>query len=147
MTGAERWTFVPLRWLSTISAIVPSGSGSTRAIWPTCPGNDNKHRWPFCTSEQQSFYFLFSRILLFEHSLCWHLWLVYFWSFISFQGPEVEFLDKIQTKVLRVSSLLFTVTSAALLEISISSNSRNLLQFLLRRKEGNLIENHSPERP
>ncbi len=29
------------------------------------------------------------------------------------------------------------------LEISISSNSRNLLQFLLRRKEENLIEKHT----
>jgi hypothetical protein len=33
--------------------------------------------------------------------------------------------------------MLFTVTSTALLEISISSNSRNLLQFLQRRKEEN----------
>jgi hypothetical protein len=35
--------------------------------------------------------------------------------------------------------LFFTVTSAALLEISISSNSRNLLQFLQRRQEEKLI--------
>jgi hypothetical protein len=42
-------------------------------------------------------------------------------------GPEAKFLDEIQTKVLRVFSLLFTVTSTAFLEISISSNSRKLL--------------------
>jgi hypothetical protein len=48
-------------------------------------------------------------------------------------NPEAEFLDKIRTKVLRVF----------LLCLEISSNSRNLLQFLLRRKEENLIENHT----
>jgi hypothetical protein len=48
-------------------------------------------------------------------------------------------LDDIQAKV-----LLFTVTSTALLEISISSNSRRLLQFLYRRKEENLIEKPYP---
>ena len=42
------------------------------------------------------------------------------------------------------SSLLFTVTSTALLKISISSYSRNLLQFLKRRKEENMIENQTP---
>jgi hypothetical protein len=40
---------------------------------------------------------------------------------------ETEFLDEIQTKVLRVSSLLFTVTC---LENSIYSISRYLLEFL-----------------
>ena len=48
----------------------------------------------------------------------------------------------IQTK--DFSSLLFTVTSTALLEDSISSYTRNLLQFLLRRKEENPIEYHTP---
>jgi hypothetical protein len=46
---------------------------------------------------------------------------------------EVEFLDEILTKVLRVSSLLFTVTStfySFALRNFISSNSRNLFQFL-----------------
>jgi hypothetical protein len=42
---------------------------------------------------------------------------------------EAEFLDEIQTKA-EFSSLLFKVTSTGLLEISISSNSRNLLKFL-----------------
>jgi len=36
--------------------------------------------------------------------------------------------------------MLFTVTSTALLEISISSNSHNLLQ----RRKGNLIESRKP---
>jgi hypothetical protein len=43
--------------------------------------------------------------------------------------------------------LLFKVTSTACLEISISSNWRNLLQFLLytvKEKEGNLTENPHP---
>jgi hypothetical protein len=48
----------------------------------------------------------------------------------------------IQTK--DFSSLLFTVTSTALLEDSISLYTRNLLQFLLRRKEENPIEYHTP---
>ncbi len=42
---------------------------------------------------------------------------------------DAEFLDKIQTKVLIVFSLLFTVILLCL-EIFISSNSCNLLQFL-----------------
>ncbi len=45
---------------------------------------------------------------------------------LSLQRPILG----IKTKVLKFSSLLFTVTTTALLEISISSNSRNLLQFL-----------------
>ncbi len=49
--------------------------------------------------------------------------------------PEAEFLDKIQTISEEFSSLLFVDTSTALLEMSISSNSCNFLQFLLRRKE------------
>jgi hypothetical protein len=45
--------------------------------------------------------------------------------------PEAEFLDEIQTKVLKVFSLLFTDPNLQLcLETYISSNSRNLLQFL-----------------
>ncbi len=52
---------------------------------------------------------------------------------LPWESPEAEFLDDIKTKVLRVfpfSSLLFTVTSTVqlCLEISISSNSRNLLE-------------------
>jgi hypothetical protein len=47
--------------------------------------------------------------------------------------PEAEFLDEIQTKVFRVfllaiHSQLYTLQLC--LEISVSSNSRNLLQFL-----------------
>ncbi len=38
----------------------------------------------------------------------------------------------------------YSITPTACLEICISSNSRNLLQFLERRKEENLIENHTP---
>ncbi len=90
MTGAERWTFVLLRWLSTISAIAPSGSGSTRAIWPTCPGKDNTNWWSFCTQ-----ILFISRILSFEHSLSCRLWLVHFWSFVSSHWPEAKFLDEI----------------------------------------------------
>ncbi len=66
--------------------------------------------------------------------------------------PEAEFLDEIQKKVLRV--FLFAIYSQSplqlWLEIYISSNSRNLLQFLefstctlQRRKEENLVENHT----
>jgi hypothetical protein len=44
-------------------------------------------------------------------------------------------LDKIQTKVEEFSSLLFTVTSTALLDISISSNSCNLLDLTVSVKE------------
>ncbi len=43
---------------------------------------------------------------------------------------EVEFLVEIQTKAVRIFLLVIQVTSTAFLEISISSNSRNLLQFL-----------------
>jgi hypothetical protein len=43
--------------------------------------------------------------------------------------PEVEFLDEIQTKGFKVF-LLVVVTSTALLEIYITSNSRSILQFL-----------------
>jgi hypothetical protein len=60
--------------------------------------------------------------------------------------PEAEFLDEIQKKVLRV--FLLAIQSHPLqlcTEISISSNSRNLLQFLKCvtvhcNKEKNLIE-------
>jgi hypothetical protein len=57
--------------------------------------------------------------------------------------PETEFLDEIQTKGLKVF-LLVVVTSAALLEIYITSNSRSILQFLqfsyytLKKKGGKL---------
>jgi hypothetical protein len=45
---------------------------------------------------------------------------------------DAKFLDEIQTKVLIHFLLLFTVTATALLlETSFSSNSHNLLQFLL----------------
>ncbi len=66
--------------------------------------------------------------------------------------PEDEFLDKIQQK----SSFLSCHSQSPLyiqlcLEISIPSNSCNLLQFLQfsyctlsRRKEENMIENHTP---
>ena len=50
---------------------------------------------------------------------------------------EAEFFDEIRTKVLRV--VLLAIHSHLLqlcLEISISSNSRNLLQFLGSVKEG-----------
>ncbi len=49
-----------------------------------------------------------------------------------FDWPEAEFLDENQTKFLEFSSLRVTVTSTALpwAEISISSNSHNLLQVL-----------------
>jgi hypothetical protein len=44
---------------------------------------------------------------------------------------ETEFLDEIQDKMSQdFLSLLFADTSTACIEISISSNSRNLLQFL-----------------
>ncbi len=48
--------------------------------------------------------------------------------------PEVKYLDEIQTKIFKVfliaiHSYLYTLQLC--LEISISSNSRNLLQFLL----------------
>ncbi len=65
--------------------------------------------------------------------------------------PGAEFLDEIQKKVLRV--FLLAIHSHPLqlwLEISTSSNSRNLSQFLefsictlQRRKEENLVENHT----
>ncbi len=62
--------------------------------------------------------------------------------------PGAEFFDEIQTKVLRNSSLLFTVTPTALPWDLYFSNSCNLSQFLQfsyctlpRRKEENLIEN------
>ncbi len=46
-------------------------------------------------------------------------------------GPEAEFLDEIPTKVLKVFLLANAQSSLQLfLEISISSNSRNLLQLL-----------------
>jgi hypothetical protein len=63
---------------------------------------------------------------------------------------EAEFLDKSRQKPEEFSSLLFSVTSELCLEISISSNSRNPYSFyssfyftLQRRKEENLIENHT----
>ncbi len=49
---------------------------------------------------------------------------------LSSTSPEAKFLDKIQTKVLRVSPLQFAVNSTLCLEIYISSNSHSLLQFL-----------------
>jgi hypothetical protein len=60
--------------------------------------------------------------------------------------PEAEFFNEIQNKVQTVT----TQSSLQLcLEVSIFSNSRNLLQILqfsyctlLRRKEENLIGNH-----
>ncbi len=49
---------------------------------------------------------------------------------------EAELLDEIQTKVLRVLLLVIhSHPSTALLEISISSNSLNLLQFLYSKGE------------
>jgi hypothetical protein len=49
---------------------------------------------------------------------------------------EAEFLDEIQTKELGVFLLVIHSQPLQLcLEISISSNSRNLLQFLQRRKD------------
>jgi hypothetical protein len=61
---------------------------------------------------------------------------------------EAEFLDEIQAKVLIV--FWQSVTSQLCLEISISSNSCNLVQFLqfiyctlYRRKEESPIENHT----
>jgi hypothetical protein len=50
--------------------------------------------------------------------------------FLNQTYTETDFLDEIQKKVLKFSSLLFTVNSTALREIYIYSNSRNLLQFL-----------------
>jgi hypothetical protein len=46
-------------------------------------------------------------------------------------APEAEFLDEIQTKVLRVFLLASQSPLQLCLEISIYSYSRNLLQFLL----------------
>jgi hypothetical protein len=47
------------------------------------------------------------------------------------QPPEAEFLDEIQTKVLRVSPPCYSQSPLQLcLEISTSSNSQNLFQFL-----------------
>ncbi len=51
-------------------------------------------------------FFILADFLLFEHSLFCCLWLVYFWSLTSSHGPEAEFLDEIQTKVLRVFLLV-----------------------------------------
>jgi hypothetical protein len=62
-------------------------------------------------------------------------------------NPEAEFLEEIQTKVLRVFHLVIhshLYTLHLCLEISISSKSRNLLQFLYRRKEEKLIKNSLP---
>ncbi len=67
--------------------------------------------------------------------------------------PEAEFLDEIKTKVIRVylQAIHSHLYLQLCLEISISSNSRNLLQFLefsyctlVRRKVENLIKNHTP---
>jgi hypothetical protein len=64
---------------------------------------------------------------------------------------EAKFLDEIQTKILRVSLLAIQSPQQLCLEISISSNSRNLLQFLQfsyctlqRGNEKNMKENHTP---
>ncbi len=47
----------------------------------------------------------------------------------SLLGPEAEFSDEIQTKVLRIYLLAIHIHLYSF-EISISSNSPNLLQFL-----------------
>jgi hypothetical protein len=65
---------------------------------------------------------------------------------------EAEFLDEIQAKVLRVFLLAIhsKLYTALPLEIYISSNPHNLLQFLaqllytVKEKGDNLIENHTP---
>ena len=51
------------------------------------------------------------------------------------QKSEAEFLDKIQTEVLRVCLLGIQSPLQLRLGISISSNSGNLLQLLLWRKK------------
>jgi hypothetical protein len=51
-------------------------------------------------------------------------------------SPETEFLEEIRQKSLSVNPPCYSQSSLQLrLEISISSNLRNLLQFLHRRKE------------
>ncbi len=65
--------------------------------------------------------------------------------------PEAEFLDETQTKVFRVFLLaIHSHLYSFALEIFISSSSLNLWEFLefsyctlQRRKEENLIENHT----
>jgi hypothetical protein len=67
-----------------------------------------------------------------------------------FSPPEAELLDEIQTKVKSFPPCLSKSPLQLCLEIFIYSNSRNLVQFLQfsyrtlqRRKEENLIENHT----
>ena len=48
----------------------------------------------------------------------------------NFSHTEAEFLDEIQTRVLRVFSLCYIHSYLYNFSICISSNSRNLLQFL-----------------
>jgi hypothetical protein len=70
----------------------------------------------------------------------------------NYEYPEAIFLYEIQTKSLRRFPPCYSQPPLQLcLEISISSNSCNLLQFLeynsctlQRRKRENLIENHTP---
>jgi hypothetical protein len=68
---------------------------------------------------------------------------------ISSAFPEAEFLDEIQTeKSYEFSSLLFTVTSTALpREFYFFKLTQRLMlsySILQRRKDENLIENHTP---
>jgi hypothetical protein len=64
--------------------------------------------------------------------------------------PEAEFLEEIQTKVLRVFLFAIHTFLATALPWGFSSNSRNLSQFIVqllytvKEKGGNLIENYTP---